>query len=682
MGTGWLVRPDLLITAGHVVYDWSSRLGPTKEIKCYIGYNGRASVGTSHVQARFAKKVVTTVEWLESTDNRQKDVAFVQVDPPFLGNLRIFGLADTQESDTQVLLGVVGYPGDKSLVDEVSGDNEAGAQMYEEFAPTSYDLKTSRRNMLEYKISTFGGKHSPPSSKYFIDLTRGLGQCGAPLLRKNSRLTVIGTHCYGGGGPGSSNSGNAIGGLYGTNYNAYIDTFSTGDKPVIERRKDGISIISTEARATSGGNNSVISSFQSNEVEGFWDVLGLVAKIGSAALPIASSLLGGPLGGAIGTAAGAILSSVAGAEIIATSSNKPEGQVNGESLAHGAAERAVLAEAALQTILSLEPSSELEQILDHMKSNWESNAPNVNATASHFQPQLMECALDVMVKKWDNLAAHGKNPTEATLVLERRSLSGIDKTEASTGRNKQGGDFVEGLLAPSLPVDGEEEMFDALGPFLRKAVSYGTPIVSKAAKAALNEYGSKLINKLADSDQNTNPESLTTTNGAHDHAARVVFKRALMADAALQALMSRPCADLKILKPKDSSLDSNQQEGIFDLIKTAVQKIAPSVLDTANSAAKKLFPAGFNAVTQKASSTLSPLAKTQTAEKKPLSLMERFRESGGSNKSIKVGTLSGPSNELEAELQAREHTWVPLKERRASLDDNDDGFVPMEGSPP
>ena len=164
MGTGWLVRPDLLITAGHVVYDWSRRLGPAKEMKCYIGYNGRASVMTSHVQARFAEKVVTTAEWLESNENRRKDLAFVQVDRPYTGNLRNFIFADTQESDTQALLGVVGYPGDKYLVDEVGGDDEPGAQMYEEFAPTSYDLKTSRRNMLEYRISTFGGKCLPPFS--------------------------------------------------------------------------------------------------------------------------------------------------------------------------------------------------------------------------------------------------------------------------------------------------------------------------------------------------------------------------------------------------------------------------------------------------------------------------------------------------------------------------------------
>ena len=679
MGTGWLVRPDLLITAGHVVYDWGRRLGPVKEMKCYIGYNGRASVMTSHVQARFAKKVVTTVEWLEKSDNRQKDVAFVQVDRPFTGNLRNFLYTDTHESDTQVL-GVVGYPGDKSLKDEVSDDDEAGAQMYEEFASTSYDLKTSRRNMLEYRISTFGGKCSPLSSRCRLHSAYDLGQSGAPIIRKKNRMTAIGTHCYGGGGP-DSNSGNAIGGSYGNNYNAFIDIFSAGNKPVTEKREDGISIISTDATIRGRDNLPGVPPDYGNGAEGFFDVLRTVAQIGPAALPIASSLLGGPLGGAIGTAAGAILSSVAGAEsFAASSSHGPEGQVNGDSLVPGAAERAVLAEAALQTVLSLEGSPELEQILGHMRSNWESNSPNVDAIASRFQPQLMECALDIMVKKWDYLAAHGTNQQEATIMLERRSLLGTSEPEGSTGRNKEGGDFLEGLLAPTLPISGQEGMFDALGPLLRKAVSYAKPIVSKVAKVALTEYGGKLINKLVGSDQSRDQESLPTTKGVHNEAAKIVFKRALMADAALQALMSCPRADLENLKPKPSSSDGDKQEGVFDFIKTAVQKIAPSVLDTAKSAAKNLLPMLIDAVTQQAS-LLPPPAKTPTLNRKPSSLMEMLKGPGESNNSIKVSTLPPSSLALEAELEHRQPKWVPLKERRLSLDDNDDLPIVMKRAP-
>ena len=44
MGTGWLIRPDLLVTAGHVVYDKGYSFGVATQIKCYIGYNGAGSV--------------------------------------------------------------------------------------------------------------------------------------------------------------------------------------------------------------------------------------------------------------------------------------------------------------------------------------------------------------------------------------------------------------------------------------------------------------------------------------------------------------------------------------------------------------------------------------------------------------------------------------------------------------
>ena len=94
MGTGWLIRPDLLVTAGHNVYNWSAGangegLGKAVHIKCYIGYHGRDSVGTPAVQQRLAKNVVTTGEWLSNRDNRHRDVAFIQVDRPFEGNLRL-----------------------------------------------------------------------------------------------------------------------------------------------------------------------------------------------------------------------------------------------------------------------------------------------------------------------------------------------------------------------------------------------------------------------------------------------------------------------------------------------------------------------------------------------------------------------------------------------------------------
>jgi len=90
MGTGWLIRPDLLVTAGHNVFNWASDLGPATTIHCHIGYQGKASIGTGGVQSREARRIVTSAEWIASKDNRNRDFAFIQVDRPFTGDLRLF----------------------------------------------------------------------------------------------------------------------------------------------------------------------------------------------------------------------------------------------------------------------------------------------------------------------------------------------------------------------------------------------------------------------------------------------------------------------------------------------------------------------------------------------------------------------------------------------------------------
>lgn len=59
------------------------------------------------------------------------------------------------------MLGVVGYPADKTLTDK-DGREEKGALMYEMFKDIQYSLEDKRSNplqMLEYRISTHGGKH-------------------------------------------------------------------------------------------------------------------------------------------------------------------------------------------------------------------------------------------------------------------------------------------------------------------------------------------------------------------------------------------------------------------------------------------------------------------------------------------------------------------------------------------
>lgn len=76
MGTGWLISPDTLVTAGHVVYDHSGNdgrgYGKLQSMQWYIGYSGRDSLevglADGSVQSRLATQVTTTGEWVDSRD--------------------------------------------------------------------------------------------------------------------------------------------------------------------------------------------------------------------------------------------------------------------------------------------------------------------------------------------------------------------------------------------------------------------------------------------------------------------------------------------------------------------------------------------------------------------------------------------------------------------------------------
>ena len=130
MGTGWLVKPDVLVTAGHCTYDWSHALGRATEVKAYIGYNGKASVSSKggNVQFRTGKRIVTPEGWLKERGAKNFDVGFIQVNEPFTGITTI--KYKNTPAEGEETLGVVEYPGD--LKDK---NREKGACMYEMFLP-------------------------------------------------------------------------------------------------------------------------------------------------------------------------------------------------------------------------------------------------------------------------------------------------------------------------------------------------------------------------------------------------------------------------------------------------------------------------------------------------------------------------------------------------------------------
>ena len=151
MGTGWLIAPDVLVTAGHCVFDWNFPLERAVSIRAYMGYNGKASLKTPNVIYRYATQAATTVRWLAAKGTKSGDFAVLKLNKPFDLRVPPVNFKATPMKGAGVL-GVVGYPGDKSFIEE------PGAQMYEMFLPTHYDRNKSENHMLDYLVSTYGGK--------------------------------------------------------------------------------------------------------------------------------------------------------------------------------------------------------------------------------------------------------------------------------------------------------------------------------------------------------------------------------------------------------------------------------------------------------------------------------------------------------------------------------------------
>ncbi|KAF5598799.1 glutamyl endopeptidase [Fusarium pseudocircinatum] len=571
MGSGWLIRPDLLVTAGHVVFDWGRRLGAADQIKCYIGYNGKESVGSPQVQARFGAKVVTPMEWIEASNNRRQDVAFIRLDRPFTGDLRLFSYLNTPEKGNSTYLGVVGYPGDRTLQDE------QGAQMYEEFARSDYNIGESPHHMVEYSISTFAG------------------QSGSPVLRKSDgRLNAIGTHSYGGGGF-ESNSGTTIGNAYGNNYNGLISLFDKGTnfddvgnvKTVQVQTQDRTPSMN-EPHGLNRGHPGTAFETPRFDQESFLDTLKDIANVGRKVFPFASTFLG-PVGGPLSAVVGTLLGSLTESTLSQST----------ESITNGPAERAILAEAALQAVLASDHDEHVMEVINNMGQIWKGGAPKAQILAPAITPILGQCSVEL-----SNQVAPETEDARGPRFSDRRRLE-ADITESAA--TNDGAAFIQGILGPTRQLEGGKDVSEWLGPVLVTAVSESKPLTSKSASTALSRM-----------------ESIEApTSSANEDATRILIKRAVLADAALQAVMSLPRERLERFRPTDGRGDD---AGIFDFMKDKVQIFGPVTLDIAKKAAIKIGPRLSSGASSDPSGPDTEVPRLPQRAKKP-SLMDYLNQS-------------------------------------------------------
>lgn len=151
-GTGWLIRPDVVVTAGHCVYDHYSNkgqpFGRAVLIRVWSDYNGKDSSKASNFRSGI--RVATTAAYVQDGENHQNDVAVIQLDRPYY-DIEPFETSDALAKDTKELV-LAGYPSDKSY------HGETGAQMYEDGREVTWDLEdTKDPGMLHYDIDSYNG---------------------------------------------------------------------------------------------------------------------------------------------------------------------------------------------------------------------------------------------------------------------------------------------------------------------------------------------------------------------------------------------------------------------------------------------------------------------------------------------------------------------------------------------
>ncbi len=158
IGTGWLVGPRTVITAGHCVYFHGRSAGWARKIDVYPG---RSGADTPHVYASNDLHSVTGWTQREEPENDYGAILL-----PEATTLGYFGQESMDDDGLKALeVNVYGYPGDKT----------AGTLW-----GTDRKLSQVTPKRLIYDLSTYGG------------------QSGAPVFYKDGESrTVVGIHNYG-----------------------------------------------------------------------------------------------------------------------------------------------------------------------------------------------------------------------------------------------------------------------------------------------------------------------------------------------------------------------------------------------------------------------------------------------------------------------------------------------------
>jgi glutamyl endopeptidase len=171
IGTGWLVGPRTLLTAGHCVHSTQFFGGWASRVQVMPGRNGADTPFGSAESRRFS----SVDAWVEREDP-DFDIGCIHLDEPVGDGVGWFAVgALSAEQLEGFLVNVSGYPGDRG----------AGTEQY--FHRNRILRVTERR--IFYDVDTFGGQSGAPAWIHQAE--------GEPPL-------AVGIHAYGVGGTPTS----------------------------------------------------------------------------------------------------------------------------------------------------------------------------------------------------------------------------------------------------------------------------------------------------------------------------------------------------------------------------------------------------------------------------------------------------------------------------------------------
>ncbi|KAL2835403.1 trypsin-like cysteine/serine peptidase domain-containing protein [Aspergillus pseudoustus] len=535
VATGFLIRDDLVVTAGHCAYDRSYELGRLEEVKVYVGYTGRSNVNDAEVEFRSGQNVATTNEWLEG-ERAEADLAFIKLDEPFY-QVNPIEYKNTPASARKVI-GVVGYPGD------IKQNGEPGGRLHQDFQESRWNVHQSGTQTLEYTIDPTGGN------------------AGSPVLDEEE-MCCIGVHTQG----GSKNTATVIG-PEGYNFDDYIDAL---DQHVGTTRRQ-----------------SMRSSMQN--VDDIAEILRLAKEFDS---PISRDILSpdaslsfGQLGIPSGAVAHMALSSASNAVLENVRIDRPN--FENEHAFNGVAERATLAEAALVAVQEM--SRELRQE-ENVFANMTDVIKKLLPTLLQTGPAVINASLEPLLRVALDEArksAQGARNTRAEPIPSLRQQG--SRTKRSQYSNRKKGSFVDAVSESSsdraqrffsaiasealsddaeiqwLKLDIPRDLPATIGPLVEGGKSTGW-----SQQQQQHQYqhqcsrGQRFsLQSLFDSDE----QRLT---------AEFLPLRAAVSEAALQA----------ILKVPEQSLE---QEGLLEVMREVMEGYGPMILKVAPGVIRRVSP--------------------------------------------------------------------------------------------